>query len=169
MLNLDGADVQAGKLVFDYTGGTSPATTVETLLAASCDNGRWDSGKFRDSTALATGLTLGCFDDPLAHTVTVMPTYAGDFNLDGVVNDLDLAVWQANFGMGTTWQMGDANYDGVVNGLDLDLLHANFGKTPLGGAGLAGTPPVTPVPEPGTLTLLAAGLIGLLSRFSRRR
>ena len=59
-----------------------------------------------------------------------MATYAGDFNLDGVVNDLDLDIWKANFGTGTAWQMGDANYDGVVNGLDLDLWQQNVGKLP---------------------------------------
>ena len=75
-----------------------------------------------------TGLTLGWFDNG-SGAVTVMPTYAGDFNLDGVVNDADLAIWTANFGSGAAWQMGDANYDGVVNGLDRDLLQQNFGKT----------------------------------------
>ena len=105
-------------MVFDYNGGTSPAATIQGLLTASCHGGLWDIGQFRSSTAGATGLTLGWLDDG-SSKVTVMATYAGDFNLDGVVNNLDLDIWKANFGIGTTWQMGDANYDGVVNGLDL--------------------------------------------------
>ena len=62
----------------------------------------------------------------MAHQVTVMPTYAGDFNLDGVVNDQDFDIWMSHAGTGTTWQTGDV-YDGVVNGLDLDLWRANVG------------------------------------------
>ena len=99
VFNLGGADVQGGKLVFDYNGAASPAATIQSLLTASCDGGLWDIGQFRDSTAASSGLTLGWFDDG-SSKVTVMATYAGDFNLDGVVNDLDLDIWTANFGTG---------------------------------------------------------------------
>ena len=51
-----------------------------------------------------------------------MATYPGDFNLDGVVDDKDRAIWFANAFTGTTWQQGDANYDGSVDGRDRDLL-----------------------------------------------
>ena len=93
------------------------------MLTDSYHGGLWDIGKFRNSTAGSTGLTLGWLDNGSSN-MTVMATYPGDFNLDGVVNDLDLDIFKANAGIGTTWQMGDANYDGVVNGLDLDLLKA---------------------------------------------
>ena len=89
VFNLGGANIQGGALVFDYNGGTSPMATIQQLLANSYDGGRWDVGQFRDSTAAATGLTLGCFDDG-SGKVTVAPTYPGDFNLDGVVNNQDL-------------------------------------------------------------------------------
>ena len=54
---------------------------------------------------------------------------AGDFNLDGTVDGLDLDIWMAHVGItsGATFQMGDANHDGAVNGLDIDLLEATMG------------------------------------------
>jgi len=97
-----------------------------------------------------------------------MATYPGDFNLDGVVNSQDLDIWTANVGTGTSWQMGDANYDGVVNGLDLDLWRANVGLPQLAGGAL-GDESVAGVPEPGTLALLAAGLMGLLAYAWRKQ
>jgi hypothetical protein len=92
----------------------------------------------------------------------VMATYPGDFNLDGVVNHLDTAIWFAGAWTGTTWQRGDANYDGVVDGLDRDLLIANFGLPPLT---ILSSPAslMAPVPEPGTLSLFTAAILGLLA------
>ena len=93
---------------------------IASLLSSSYHGGLWDLGQFHNSTAGVTGLTLGWIDDG-SSKVTVMATYAGDFNVDGVVDGLDLNIWKTNFGVGTAWRLGDANYDGLVNGLDLDL------------------------------------------------
>jgi hypothetical protein len=175
VLNGGGLDIQAGKVVFDYAGGADPIATIQSLVNASCDNGKWDVGQFRDSTATATGLTLGLLDNTSADTVTVMATYPGDFNLDGVVNNLDRQIWFANAYSGTTWQQGDANHDGVVNDLDRDVLFSNAGCT----APVTSMMPAMPAgmdaasaaaaPEPGTLALLAVGLISLLAYGWRKR
>ena len=101
LLNLGGADIQSGNVIFDYAGGSDPAATIRSLLTANYDGGLWDVGKFTDSTAASSGLTLGCLDNPAMQKVTVMATYPGDFNLDGVVDDLDLNIWKANAGIGT--------------------------------------------------------------------
>jgi autotransporter-associated beta strand protein len=161
-----GADVQGGKIVFSYAGSPDPAAIVRGMLIASYHHGLWDRGQFRDSTAAATGLTLGCVDDTSSHQVVVMATYPGDFNLDGVVDNLDRIIWFANAFSGSTWQQGDANYDGVVDGRDRDILFAHIGLPRLASALPAG---VTPLPEPGTLLLLAIGLAGLLAYVRQSR
>lgn len=141
VLSGGGADIRGGSLVFDYTGVFSPATTIQGLLAWSYDNGTWDRGQFLSSTASSTGLTLGWRDDG-ASQVMVKATYAGDFNLDGTVDQLDLNLWMANAGRssGATFPVGDANYDGVINLLDLDLWKATYGQA-LPVVPVAGIPP----------------------------
>ena len=167
VLNVGGADIQSGSLVFDYVAGADPAATIAGLLKTSCDNGHWDVGQFQDTTAVLTGLTLGMLDNTTTHQVTVMATYPGDFNLDGVVNAQDYAIWAGNVFTGSSWQQGDANGDGAVDGLDHDLWYSHLNLPPLAAALPAAG--VTAVPEPATLALLAAGLLGLLARAWRKR
>ncbi len=106
-----------------------------------------------------------------------VPPIPGDFNLDGVVDGLDKAIWFANVWTGKTWAQGDANGDGTVNGLDWDILVANFGRSvfdeypapplpptpsPTSGPSLPSgrTPvqgPVAPIPIGGSSSLLSSG------------
>jgi autotransporter-associated beta strand protein len=170
ILSGSGVDIQVGKVAFDYAGAADPLATIQGLLNYSCDNGRWDRGQFRDTKAAATGLTLGLYDDTSADTVTVMATYSGDFNLDGVVDNLDRAILYANVFTGTMWQQGDANGDGVVNGLDRDVWLTHFGlSAPLTGALPASPSAMIPAPEPATLALLLCAGIFVLARSRRSR
>jgi len=69
------------------------------------------------------------------------------------------------------WPQGDFNCDGLVNNTDLQLILATglFGTGPYA-ASADGMPDGSPisVPEPGTLLMLACGLIGLWWRRRRR-
>jgi autotransporter-associated beta strand protein len=166
VLTLGGADVQTGSLVFQYSG-TSPAPTIESILAASYQhNFAAGSAQIFSSTALANGWTLGWSDDGSSE-VTIMVTLPGDANLDGTVDVNDLTVVLTNFGKtGMVWSQGDFNYDGTVDVNDLTAVLANFGQFPY-----LPVYPVYPlsVPEPSGLLLCCIAAICLLGYLQRRR
>lgn len=93
------------------------------------------------------------------------PVESGDFNSDGAVNGLDLAIWQTGFGAtGTaaTKAAGNADGDGDVDGRD--FLVWQRGGSPSAIAAVAS------VPEPASLALLGlASLYAMLLAGNRQR
>ena len=93
-------------------------------------------------------------------TLLTIMTY-GDANIDGYVDDWDLAwllsYWTGPLGTGGTWQTGDFDGDGSVSQDDLAILLANWTGSPPAGA---------TIPEPATLALLALGGLAVLRRRS---
>jgi hypothetical protein len=103
------------------------------------------------------------FDVTYSGTSVVITVDAGfsfnaDFNGDGTVTGLDLAIWEMNFGMmvapGT---LGDANGDGQVDGADFNIWQQQLGTMPIVAAGGA-------VPEPATAALVLAAIAALPRR-----
>jgi hypothetical protein len=83
-----------------------------------------------------------------------------DFNGDGVVNSLDLAIWQQNVGItaGATVLQGDANGDGRVDGQDFLIWQSHLGPYPGAGSGSS----FAVIPEPTSIALvLMSGLAWL--------
>jgi len=84
-------------------------------------------------------------------------SHDGDVNFDGVVNIFDINL--VSSGWDTTNDRPDANGDNIVNIFDINLISSNWNNTVNGS--------ITAVPEPSTLVLAAAGVVGLL--FAGRR
>jgi len=78
-----------------------------------------------------------------------------DFDLDGDVDDADLAIWETAFGVNA---LGDADNDGNSNGSDFLLWQQQY----TGPLGLVSSP--TAVPEPSTGIILVFGIAALSFR-----
>ncbi|MCY2931972.1 MAG: PEP-CTERM sorting domain-containing protein [Planctomycetota bacterium] len=94
----------------------------------------------------------------------------GDFNRDGEVGTEDFGILKEGFGLGRlpfgnhdSWTLGDANDDGEIGVEDFGLLKAHFGED----GGPTGTYPLSNVPEPATLTLVALAGLAMVRRGRR--
>jgi autotransporter-associated beta strand protein len=164
-------DVQGGRLVLDYTGGSSPAAQVATVLDAGFDQTpRFSAGIIR-STTVTNLIGLGWREDTGAQTVTIARTYYGDADLNGQVDVNDLGTLATNWQALQSWGGGDFDYDGSVGVNDLGLVATNWQAgvgNPLGpsfadAAAALGLPGVA-VPEPASM-----GLLGIAAWSLRRR
>jgi hypothetical protein len=158
-----GANITAGKVVLDYSGGTNPGPQVQSILAAGYSQPtKFSSGQLRTSNPADPNKGLGWSDNGNSQVV-VAYTWYGDANLDGTVNALDFNAVASSFGSSATWGGGDFNYDGVVNTADFTVLATNFNKQiALPDGALASL-----VPEPGAIGLFTSALVGL--RWRRKK
>jgi hypothetical protein len=83
------------------------------------------------------------------------PALHADFDENHVVNAADLAVWKSGFGAtsGVTSATGDANRDGHVDGADFLIWQREARNSAVA--------PATSIPEPSTIVLLTASVLGL--------
>lgn len=125
LTNDGGVDFGDGSLLLDYTGSSSPAASVEAILATSAASG-FVSGQFRSSTIDVTQ-AIGWLDNGV-HGVLVRRTLPGDANLDRSVDFADLISLARSYGSASAnWIDGDFDYNDVVDFADLVALTRNFG------------------------------------------
>lgn len=153
-------DTNANDLVIDYIGAT-PLATVQNQLKSGYNSGAWTGTGITSAAAATAAATadktaIGYADN--TDTIRLVYTLSGDATLDGTVNSGDFNLLATNFGgTGKVWGEGDFTYDGNANSSDFNALASNFGKT-------LATGPGGSVPEPGALSLLAAGSLLALRR-----
>jgi autotransporter-associated beta strand protein len=173
-----GAVVDGGRMVFDYTGGPTPAEAIRLKLAASFSaEPAFSAGQIRSS--LATDLRgLGWVDRAATREVIVQPALYGDADLDGVVQFSDLLIVAQSYGTAgsAVWATGDFDYDQTVGFTDLLSLAQNYGATvsltqlltleQAGGSVFSADWALAAslVPEPVTLLVPSIGLLVLLRR-----
>jgi fibronectin-binding autotransporter adhesin len=161
-----GANITTGRLVFDYTGGSSPATTIASLLKTSHDNAGFNNSERLRSTTADGNKGLGWVDNGTSK-VTVGYVYYGDGDVSGSVDLTDFTFLAANFNKvgGATWLQGDYNYDGNVDLTDFTFLASNFNKSlPLAASAASGIGSVVPEPASMISILAAAGAVMMKRR-----
>jgi PEP-CTERM motif len=133
-----------------------------------------------DTITAADGSNLPAVDDHSWLVIDLSPI-PGDANQDGTVDADDLNIVLTNYNKPGDFAMGDFNNDGKVDLTDLELLVGNFHCTSKSGGSVSGAQldsqaigmlqgaGIKVVPEPGTIVLLPAGLIGLLAYAWRKR
>jgi hypothetical protein len=177
-------------MIINYDGA-SPISDVRSYVASGFNNGlqtgngiistraktspnAGESGKTRVGFGEASSVGLSSFDGIAVDgsTILLKYTYAGDANLDGMVDLKDLAALASSWQTSGYWSNGDFNYDGTVNASDLGLLSTNWqaGTTAALGPQLSLTSMLTsfglptPVPEPVSMSMLLAAAAMLRRR-----
>jgi hypothetical protein len=125
-------------------------------------------GSFTDvvqPNGMPAGLIFDVIYGPTLVRLVVMPELLGDYNLNGVVDAADYAVWRDTLGAAVTaFSGGDGNGDGTIDAGDYDVWRAHFGQAAGAGSGSAihwlGE---SPTPEPTAAHLVLVALISLLS------
>jgi hypothetical protein len=156
-------DMQQLFTLFNSASGTVTIGSLNWQYSASLPAGysagqAWTDGSGDYYVELGNGTGV----EALA---PVVPHNPGDANGDGQVDINDLTIVLANYNqVGDAWSQGamDGDPSGTVDINDLTIVLSNYGVTYTAG-GPQG------VPEPCAVTLLAAGLVGLLAYAWRRR
>jgi hypothetical protein len=162
---------------------TTPYSTILDYVTSGYDYGVWDGIGIQSSTAAAEGgaTTMGSVEgweylqkltDFYGVTIVdndsvIKYTWSGDADLDGSVNDDDLAagflfnyLTYLDTGIPTPSDYfgGDFTYDGVVDDNDLGALLPNYLTNPAPLSGAA-APSTIPIPEPSTVVLLISAMV----------
>lgn len=157
-VSASGAVLNGGKLVMDYTGGSSPKSLLvdDPTVGTKANAANPATGRLR--TALTTDNTkaIGWLDDGVS-VFQARYTHKGDIDLDGIVTSVDFNTFAAGYGKSgnAIWADGDNNYDGAVNTIDFNFLVGNFGLAAVGGS-LPGASLGSVIPEPSTLMVVPA-------------
>ena len=151
-LNISGPAALGGTLAISLISDFTPQVSDEFEIMTYA----FGTGEFADTTGWLFDGNKALVKVYGANALTLVATYQGDATLDFCVDGLDYVAWSNNYLTGDTWDKGDFNDDGTADGLDYVIWSNNYRQ------GCPGAP--GPVPEPGTLALLAMGAAALIRR-----
>lgn len=119
---------------------------------------------FRFNLWLLTAFDTPFFQDTIQTTINdffFVPLVEGDYNRDGVVDQLDYASWQSQFGASVTrFEGADGNGSGVIDSSDYTVWRDAWEAVTAGPA---------VIPEPSTLLLSVVLLLETSRQRARRR
>ena len=157
-LNVAGNLTVDGVLELRLINGFTPSIGQEfEILTFSSLSGEFDGVEGWD---LPDRALVAQYD---SNGLRLLTTFYGDANLDLAVTDADYTIWANNFdpaASDATWATGDFNGDGAVTDADLSMWSAYYGSA---------TTPGSPVPEPASVILLAAGWVAAMARRRRKQ
>ena len=140
---------------------TAPALQITPFFVSNpiyADETNLNSMQLQPSVFEASLDWIGLHDGATPPTIV----YA-DVNMDGFVGGVDITRVIANWGLtGASYSQGDVDFSGTIGAGDYNAVLSNWGA-----GTLPAEPPEAPgtIPEPGTLLLLAGGLLaGLIRR-----
>jgi autotransporter-associated beta strand protein len=188
-------DIGNNRIIVDYTAGHDPIAAIKTWI----QNGYEDLDQAGNlpaiiSSDIATADSSSGFSYGIGYAdgadgliaglpsgeIEIMFTLVGDANLDGTVNAEDYTPFSHNIGQsGMSWDDGDFNYDGTVNAEDYTPFSHDIGQSASLAASETGTLngsllaanglDMASVPEPTSIGLITAGVVGMLARRRRTR
>ncbi|MCY2931230.1 MAG: family 20 glycosylhydrolase [Planctomycetota bacterium] len=157
----DNAAVDASAMQFDLTGLSGTSVTILDY-AGGAFTGPDALNDLLNADSYVAGWRLA--DIGAALRAVRLDPLLGDFNRDGEVGPEDFGVLKDNFGLSSlpyghheSWALGDANDDGEIGPEDFAMLKDSFGLSDP-------SYPLTNVPEPATMGLLALAGAALLKR-----
>jgi len=139
-------DIGRGAVVVNYAEGQSQIGSITNWIASGRNNGTWTGLGINSSAAAndASQLTaIGVADNAelglvnfrgeavSPNAVLIRYTYAGDVDLSGVIDGIDLGQLTANLNSPGSWLQGDADYDGSVTSADQQLQAAAMAAQPV--------------------------------------
>jgi hypothetical protein len=151
-------------------GGPVPASGghwangIDSTVGGVVQEAAMDPSLTDGDRKLFTELDFAGLDDIGWEVAVAPPTTPGDGNGDGHIDGIDYLLWAGNFGDNPAddppGSPGNGDYDdnGMVDGLDYLVWAGSYNMGPNDAAA---------VPEPGTLALIIAGLLCVVTR--RRR
>ena len=150
-------------MTINYGSGASPNSTIQNYIASGAITAPtgYAVGYANGADGVVSGLGVG--------QEKIMATLPGDANLDGVVNNTDLALVLNNLNQssGGLWTKGDFTGSGTVTNVDLAIVLNNLNRSISTTTTASATVKYTSVPEPAALVLLS--MAGALSLLQRRR